>query len=98
MIDAKRGDHSHKADLPGLNAPGVRFVIGFLHSPMELVLLGTLKTIIAWSVDGRIQNYSREGHHDPKPVLHNEGQRAGRCNSSVNVNFPEAELTELAGV
>ena len=55
----------YKADLPGLNAPGVRFVIGSFPLTDGARPSRGVKTIIARSVDGRIQHYSRGGHHDP---------------------------------
>ena len=81
-IDAMRGDHSLQADLPGLNAPGVRFVIASFPLTDGARPSKDVNTIIAWSVDGRIQNYSRGGHHDPNQC-YTTRQRAGRCNSSV---------------
>src|SRR5258708_3414170 len=72
----------YKADLPGLNAPGVRFVIGSLPLTDGARPSRDVKTTIARSVDGRIQNYSRGGHHDPNQC-YTTRQRAGRCNSSV---------------
>src|SRR6266853_980257 len=81
-IDAKRGDHSLQADLPGLNAPGVRFVIASFPLTDGARPSRDVRTIIARSVYGRIQNYSRGGHHDPNQC-YTTRQRAGRCNSSV---------------
>src|SRR6266853_2240284 len=81
-FDAKRGDHSLQADLPGLNAPGVRFVIGSLPLTDGARPSRDVKTIVARSADGRIQNYSRGGHHDSNQC-YTTRQRAGRCNSSV---------------
>src|SRR6266850_4898153 len=67
---------------PVLNAPGVRFVIGFLPLTDGTRPSRDVKAIIARSADGRIQNYSRGGHHDSNQC-YTTRQRAGRCNSSV---------------
>src|SRR6266403_2224954 len=75
-------DDSITVDLPGLNAPGVRFVIASFPLTDGARPSRDVKIIIAWSVDGRIQNYSRGGHHDPNQC-YTTRQRAGRCNSSV---------------
>ena len=72
----------YKAGLPGLNAPGVRFVIGSLPLTDGARPSRDVKTIITRSADGRIQNYSRGGHHDSNQC-YTKRQRAGRCNSSV---------------
>src|SRR5882762_5088368 len=65
-----------------LNATGVRFVIASFPLTDGARLSRDVKTIIAWSVDGRIQNYSGGGHHDPNQ-RYTTKQRAGRCNSSA---------------
>src|SRR5882762_8127630 len=73
----------YKADLPGFNAPGVRFVIGSFPLTDGDRPSRDVKTIIARSVDERIQNYSKGGPHDPNQC-YTTRQRAGRCNSSVS--------------
>src|SRR5712671_3697917 len=70
----------YKADLPVLNAPGVRFVIGSLPLTDGVRPSRDVKTIVAKSADGRIQNYSRGGHHDSNQC-YTTRQRARRCNS-----------------
>src|SRR6266404_2026907 len=72
----------YKADLPVLNAPGVRFVIGSLPLTDGARPSRDVKRIVARSADGRIQNYSRGGHHDSNQC-YTTRHRAGRCNSSV---------------
>src|SRR5258707_583549 len=72
----------YKADLPVLNAPSVRFVIASLPLTDGARPSRDVKRIVARSADGRIQNYSRGGHHDPNQC-YTTRQRAGRCNSSV---------------
>ena len=52
-------DSSPQADLPGLNAPGVRFVIASFPLTDGARPSRDVRTIIARSVYGRIQNYSR---------------------------------------
>jgi len=51
-----------KADLPGLNAPGVRFVIASFPLIDGAGPSRDVKTMIARSIVGAIQTYSRGGH------------------------------------
>src|SRR6266852_2708277 len=85
----------YKADLPVLNAPGVRFVIGSLALTDGARPSRDVKTIVARSADGRIQNYSRGGHHDSSQC-YTTRQRAGRCNSSVSCEFSGSRTYRIA--
>src|ERR1700676_3379907 len=82
-VDAKCGDHLLQVDLPGLNARDVHFMIGSLPLTDGARPSRDVKTIIARSVDGRIQDYSKGGHHDSDHWCTTK-QRAGRCYSSVS--------------
>jgi hypothetical protein len=58
----KRGDRFLQADVPGLNAPGVRFVIASFPLIDGAGPSRDVKTMIARSIVGAIQTYSRGGH------------------------------------
>ena len=83
---------------PGLNAPGVRFVI----APFPLTD-GTgpsrdVKTMIARSFVGAIQTYSRGAHHDRKHCC-STSQQTGRqgCDSPVSGEFSGNGAYGIAG-
>src|ERR1700730_870023 len=71
------------ARLPGLNARDVHFMIGSLPLTDGAHPSRDGKTIIARSVDGRIRDYSKGGHHDSAHWCTTK-QRTGRCHSSVS--------------
>src|SRR6266404_8893984 len=75
----------YKADLPVLNAPGVRFVIGSLPLTDGARPSRDVKTMIARSIVGAIQTYSRGAHHDRKHCC-TTSQQTGRqgCDSPVS--------------
>src|SRR5229473_6495172 len=93
-VDAKRGDHFVLADLPGLNAPGVRFVIASFPLTDGARPSRDVKTIIARSVDGRIQTTQEEDTMTQTSATQRGSEQADALRP-FNVNFPEAELTEL---
>src|SRR5260370_30935405 len=84
----------YKADLPGLNAPGVRFVIASFPLTDGARPSRDVKTIIARSVDGRIQTTQEEDTMTQTSATQRGSEQADALRP-FNVNFPEAELTEL---
>src|SRR5258708_4148338 len=89
-------NHVPQADLPGLNPPGVHFVIAFSLSPTELVLPGMSKQ---WSPGPSLEQCkpTGEGHTMTESTA---AQRASKQADKdairpFQANFPETELTEL---
>src|SRR5260221_86475 len=73
---------------PGLNAPGVRFVIASFPLTDGAGPSKDVKTMIARSIVGAIQTYSRGAHHDRKHCC-TTSQQTGRqgCDSPVSGEF-----------
>jgi hypothetical protein len=77
-----------EADLPGLNALGVRFVIASFALTDGARPSRDVKTIIARSVDGRIQTTQAEDTMTQTSATKRGSEQADAIRP-FNVNFPE---------
>src|SRR5712671_6063811 len=87
----------YKADLPGLNAPGVRFVIASFPLTDGARPSRDVKTMIARFIVGAIRTYSRGAHHDRKHCCTTSQQTGGQgCDSPVSGEFSGSRTYRIA--